>query len=96
MRSATDGLSVRDYPRFMDGDQYRRYLTENKKTELRRYKVKINDFGAATLKLEQALAAKRIWLVLPHNCVPFVEEVVHAGGARARDFLNCPRLENFE
>lgn len=48
------------------------------------------------LKLEELLAAKWTWGVLPHNCASFVEEVVQAGGSDAGLYSNCPALETFD
>lgn len=87
---------ARDYPRYMNEQGYRRYLEENGKHEIRRTPVKITNVNAAMLKLEELLAAKWNWGVLPHNCASFVEEVVQAGGSTAGLWLNCPSIGTFD
>ncbi len=87
---------VRTFPMQMTEDGYRRYLKENGKKELKRFKVTITNPQAAMLKLEQLTSAKWTWGVLPHNCASFVEEVVKAGGSPAGLYTNCPALESFD
>src|SRR5437870_376003 len=58
-----DGLymhvaGIRTYPRQMDQAGYERYLKENGKRELRRFRVIIAYPNKAMLKLEELLAAK--------------------------------------
>lgn len=86
---------VRTYPRIMSKAGYDRYLRENKKRELRRYKVTITDPDAAMRKIDDLLAATWMWGILPHNCASFVEEVVEAGGGSEGLYSNCPALESF-
>ena len=87
---------VYGFPRTMrDQTSYERYLKENHKRELRRFKVELKDpFGAAQ-KLESLIGKKWFWGVLPHNCASFVEEVVQAGGSSAGLYSNCPSREAF-
>ena len=87
---------IRTYPRQMDEAGYRQYLKENGKKEFRRFQVTIAYPQKAMLKLEELLAAKWTWGVLPHNCASFVEEVVEAGGSSAGLYSNCPALETFK
>ncbi|HEY5744829.1 MAG TPA: hypothetical protein VIU12_02025 [Chryseolinea sp.] len=87
---------VHTVPRMMSQKGYDRYLRENGKKELRRFKVTISNSVAAMLKVEELLAAKWTWGVLPHNCASFVEEVVQAGGSTAGLYSNCPALERFQ
>ncbi len=82
-------------PRIMDRPGYDRYLEENKKRELNRFRVNITNPQAAMMKLEELLSKKWLWGVLPHNCASFVEEIVRAGGSSAGLFFNCPALERF-
>jgi hypothetical protein len=84
-----------DVPRFMREDGYMRYLRENGKHEIRRWIVKIPNPAGAHAKLEELLAKQWRWLVLPHNCVSFVEEVVKAGGSDSGMYFNCPAAEPF-
>lgn len=79
----------------MREDGYMRYLKENGKHEIRRWIVKIPNPADAHAKLEELLTQRWRWLVLPHNCVAFVEEVVKAGGSDAGMYLNCPAAEPF-
>jgi len=84
-----------DLPKFMHEDGYMRYLRENGKREIRRWIVKLPNPAGAHRKLEELLAKQWRWLVLPNNCVSFVEEVVQAGGSKAGMFFNCPTAEPF-
>jgi len=36
------------------------------------------------------MANKWTWLVVPNNCVAFVEEVIKAGGGTWSSYSNCP------
>jgi hypothetical protein len=87
---------VHTEPRMMTEKGYRRYLKENGKTELKRFKVTISNTMAAMLKLEELTSETWAWGVLPHNCASFVEEVVKAGGSAAGLYSNCPALETFD
>ena len=84
-----------DLPKFMSEDGYMRYLRENGKREIRRWIVKLTNPAGAQRKLEELLAKKWRWLVLPNNCTTFVEEVVRAGGSNAGMYFNCPAAEPF-
>lgn len=87
--------AVRDFPRYMTEAGYRRYLKEEGKREIRRHPVTIRDPYAAQTKLDELLANKWSWFVLPHNCEAFVEDVVRAGGSKAGSYSNCPIGEVF-
>jgi hypothetical protein len=39
---------------------------------------------------------KYLWLVVPHNCVNFVETVIQAGGSNAGSWTNLPTLERIK
>jgi hypothetical protein len=84
-----------DPPRYMFADGFTRYLKETGKTEIRRTFVKIPNPTGAHRKLEELLATKWRWLLLPHNCASFCEDVVAAGGSKAGLYSNCPALESF-
>lgn len=84
-----------DLPKFMSESGYMRYLRENGKREIRRFIVPLPNPAGAHKKLEELLAKKWRWLVLPNNCASFVEEVVQAGGSNAGMYLNCPSAEPF-
>jgi hypothetical protein len=75
---------------------YRRYLREHQKRELRRTFVSVPNPERAHQKLEELLAKKWSWFVLPNNCASFVEDVVQAGGSKAGLYMNCPSIENFK
>ena len=80
------------YPRYMNEAGYRRYLREAGKTEIRRRYLSLPDPGAALSYLEGLMANTWTWLVVPNNCVAFVEEVIAAGGGTWSSFSNCPDL----
>lgn len=81
------------YPHYMSEAGYRRYLKENKKTELRRVRVKLSNPAGAGLYIEELMSKKWTWGVLPNNCVAFVEEVLDAGGGDwGGSVTNCPAL----
>jgi hypothetical protein len=86
---------VRGYPRYMREAGYLRYLKDEGKKEIRRVHVKLKNPEGAQLKLEQLLAQKWTWFVLPHNCAAFAEEIFQAGGTDAGLYLNCPTAETF-
>lgn len=81
---------IRGFPRFMSDANYRRYLKENGKRELRRRSVHLKNPLGATSYVERALAAKWTWGVLPNNCVAFVESVIQAGEGEWYSYTNCP------
>ena len=82
-------------PRYMRPNDYKRYLTENGKHEIRRTVVKIPNPIGAHRKLEELLSTPWFWGGLPHNCASFLEAVVQAGGSKAGLYFNCPTLEAF-
>lgn len=84
-----------DLPKFMSESGYMRYLRENGKREIRRWIVHLPNPAGAHRKLEELLAKKWRWLVLPNNCASFVEEIMQAGGSNAGTYLNCPSAEPF-
>lgn len=79
----------------MREDGYIRYLKENGKREIRRWKVTIPNPVGAHHKLEELLAKQWLWFLLAHNCVSFVEDIVRAGGSKAGMYFNCPTVEPF-
>lgn len=85
-----------EVPRYMSEAGYQRYLKEGEKHEIRRWSVPIPDPLGAHRKLEELLATRWQWLLLPNNCVSFVEEIVFAGGSNAHLHYNCPTLEAFK
>ena len=82
----------RGRPRYMTQGGFRRYLRESGKTEIRRLPVAIPDPDAALRYLEQLTSQNWTWLVLPNNCVAFVEEVFAAGGGTWASSSNCPAI----
>lgn len=82
-------------PRYMREDGYRRYLRENDKTEISRTHVVVPNRQAASRKLEGLMNERWAWMVLPHNCVRFVEVILQAGGARAGLYSNCAIVERW-
>ncbi len=83
---------VRGVPRYMNEAGFQRYLRETGKTELRRRYFELPNPQGANLYLENLLANTWTWLVLPNNCVAFVEEVIHAGGGEWSSYSNCPTV----
>jgi hypothetical protein len=83
-----DGLN--DYPWYMSEPGYRRYLKENGKKELLRRSVMLPRPEGAQRKLEELSAQRWRWLVLPHNCASYVEEIFQAGGSTVSNVANCP------
>jgi hypothetical protein len=83
---------LRGYPRYMSESGYRRYLSESGKRELRRRYLTLPDPQGAAQYLEALMAGTWTWLVLPNNCVAFVEEVIRAGGGTWGSYSNCPDL----
>jgi hypothetical protein len=82
----------RGHPRYMSEAGYQRYLRESGKTELRRRYLSLPDPQGALMYLEGLMAGTWTWLVLPNNCVAFVEEVIKAGGGTWSSYSNCPDL----
>lgn len=46
--------------------------------------------------VEQLMANKWRWLVLPNNCVSFCEEIIQAGGGTWGSYSNCPTIATEE
>jgi hypothetical protein len=81
-------------PLWMTESQYRFYLSSNGKEE--KYRVRVSDVNrpqAAKTRLKNLLHTKWLWLAIPHNCVCFCEDVLHAGGSKAGLFSNLPLHE---
>lgn len=83
---------VRGYPWYLSHSGYHRNLRENSKKELRRQCVQLTDPAGAQAKLDELMANKWTWMVLPNNCASFVEEIFAAGGSKFRSLSNCPKL----
>lgn len=83
---------LRDCPRYMTPEGYRRYLREEGKTELIRRRVSVPRPDDAVFKLEELTSKPWTWWVLPHNCVTFCEEVITAGGGEWGSYSNCPAI----
>jgi hypothetical protein len=83
---------VRGYPWYFGQTGYQRYLRENGKRELRRRRVQLTNPDGAQNKLDELMSKKWTWLVLPNNCVAFVEEVFAAGGSKFSSYSNCPKV----
>ena len=80
------------YPRYMGESGYRKYLREAGKTELRHRYLSLPNPQGALLYLEGLMANTWTWLVLPNNCVAFVEEVIKSGGGTWSSYSNCPDI----
>ena len=83
------------FPRGLHGEGYRRYLDDNGKRERSRVPVPLPAPARAMARLEQILSRQWTWLVLPHNCAAFVEEILRAGGSAAHLWSNCPTAQAF-
>lgn len=80
-------------PYYMNQTGYERYLSENKKREVRRRYVPLFKPNRAQAKLDELAAKPWLWGVFPHNCAAFVEEILQAGGSNVGVYSNCPTLE---
>lgn len=80
------------YPCYMSESGYRRYLGETGKVELRQINLSLPRPQDASLYLNNLMANKWTWGVVPNNCVAFVEEVINAGGGTWSSYSNCPDL----
>jgi len=85
-------IELHGYPRYMSDSGYRRFLDESGKSELNRVDIAIPDQNGALTQLENLMSNKWTWMVLPNNCVSFVEEVLDAGGSDWSSITNCPVL----
>jgi hypothetical protein len=74
----------------MPEDGYRRYLKENGKHELFRRKVPLKNPLGAQKKLEELSANRWQFMIIPHNCAAYVEEIFETGGADESILSNCP------
>jgi hypothetical protein len=83
-----DGIN--DYPWFMPEVGYRRYLKENGKREVFRRKVQLTNPLGAQQKLEELSVRRWRWMIVPHNCASYVEEIFAAGGSEDSIVSNCP------
>jgi hypothetical protein len=78
--------------RFMNEQQFQRYLSENQKTIVTVLPIHIRYPEKAQLKLEELLSKKWTWGGVFHNCESMVEAVIMAGGAPKihRGLLSLP------
>lgn len=89
----THVAGINGYPYIMDERGFRRYLIENERTVLQRIPVKIPKPEQAKKKLTQLIYERWPWMVLPNNCVHYVEEILWAGGSDFNSKSNCPRIK---
>lgn len=83
---------VYGYATYIDSEgSYQRYLRENKKTELKRKHLTIPNPQKAEERLKGLMNNKWLYLLVAHNCVTFVIEVVQAGGNFWEFPVACPR-----
>lgn len=81
-------------PKHMDEQGFQRYLSENGKSELGRHRRQLQWPNEAYVKLNELLIKPWLWMMLPNNCIVFVEEVLQAGGATNFGlYSNCPTLQ---
>lgn len=81
-----------DYPRYMSQAGYARYLRENKKQEWKRVHLSLPNPSGAAAAMESLLSGQWRWLLIPHNCVAFVESLIAAGGGSWSSISNCPAV----
>jgi len=87
---------VYDYPTaYYTEQEYEAYLMAEGKHEISRTPIDVPNPAGAIDKLHDLLGQKWLWLVIPHNCVNFVETVVQAGGSTAGSYSNLPKFETF-
>jgi len=67
-------------PRFMNEQQFQRYLKESNKTIVSVIPLHIPHPEKAQFELEKLLSRKWAWLGVTHNCESLVEEIIVAGG----------------
>jgi hypothetical protein len=79
-------------PRFMNEQQFQRYLKEQGKTIITVVPIHIPYPEKAQLKLESLLSGNWAWGMAVHNCETLVEEIVMAGGGPKlhRGLLSLP------
>ncbi|MCF6235866.1 MAG: hypothetical protein L3J70_05765 [Gammaproteobacteria bacterium] len=81
---------VYSHPMYMNASEYKRYISQNKKTELFRTRRILINRKAARDKLKSLLSEKWLWLIVPNNCTDFVEEVIGSGENDFGIISNCP------
>lgn len=83
--------SLYQHPHYFPASEYEKYLTLDEKVEIGRYRMGIPRQEEARKQLEVACTEKRVYLLLPQNCVTFVEEILRAGG-NYYNLNQCPTL----
>lgn len=83
---------INTYPKYMTSANFTRYLSDNKKSEIRRRHLSLPNPDGAVAYLEGVMSRTWLWGVLPHNCVAFVEDVIQAGGGTWSSYSNCPAV----
>lgn len=83
---------MKGYPRYMTETGFQKYLKDNGKTVLRQIPLTLPNPNGAFLYLEDLMSKRWTWVVLPNNCVAFVEEIIQAGGADWSSMSNCPSI----
>jgi hypothetical protein len=81
-----------DYPKMLPAFAFPRYLRENDKRVMRQYNVDIPRPADALRRIAALQTEKWTWLVIPHNCVAFCEEILKAGGAPWEQISNLPGI----
>jgi hypothetical protein len=77
-------------PRAMGLAGYLQYLKDFGKTEVWRKPVKLPNPDGAARRLEDVIRVPYHWLLLPNNCVHWVEIVLRGGGSDEGMMTNCP------
>ncbi len=79
-------------PFYFSGSDYQRYLSSGGTREVGRKSIAIPCPANAEAKLYELMEKKWTYLLLPSNCVSFIDSVARAGG-NFWDMSNCPRAE---
>jgi hypothetical protein len=79
-----------DYPKFIPWFSFGTYLRENHKRILRELTIALPHPISALRKILELNYKKWPWFVIPHNCVAYCEEILHAGGSNWESISNLP------
>lgn len=74
---------------YFDGTEFSKYLSTDGKKETYRIKINLSNPDKAKAELENYLSSPTWYLLLPQNCVTFVENILIAGG-HSGNLNQCP------
>jgi hypothetical protein len=81
-----------DYPSYIPYYDFDFYLKSNGKSLIYHDPIRIPNAPGALTRLQQLRMSKWVWLVVPHNCVRFCEQIIRAGGGSWFSTTNLPIL----